>query len=645
MPRKVKKPKTKLRKVMNTCWPIHKIFVICFVPLILTTIIIVGNNSLESRGLYIFFVMEIFWILELLPLAITSFFPIVLFPLLGISNSDKISHKYMSPSSVLYFVSSLFAAGIDHCNLYKRIALTMLFYTKLDISRTMFGLMTTTAVISMWISNTVTTTTIVPIVHAIIVELAEAKILCDGKKMNYAPKKKLIKKEVVEDRKKNVEVIDLTTQVKINGNDNRNESEIENKSGFNSEDNKIEYDANIKESDNKAVDEDNVRFDNEEVLKEGEIKEIERENENLEYELSEESLFAIDTEKMDKDLQRMRKILMLSIAIAAICGGTSTLIGTSTNMVLVDYLKYEFPDSNEVNFSSWMCYHVPVVFLLVLLIYLYLSKYVLKNKRISKNEDVTKVIIAKYKELDPISFHEVAVLSLSVGVVISCVSKKPMFSPGWQDLLNSLYTEGKRLDIKHTTPAIFLSLFLFLIPAKPKLEKSPPLLTWKKAQKHLNWDVLFIFGGSFTLAEGLKDSGVIKLLGDQLKVLSNFPTELVMIIVCLLAIIFTQLITNAAVNNFFLPVIKSIAIALKVNPLYLMIPFTISCSFSFSLPMSTPSNVVVYNASGMKTIEMAKPGIIVTIICLIIELIMVISWGKFIFNYTAFPDWAVNTDY
>ncbi|XP_023235637.1 solute carrier family 13 member 5-like [Centruroides sculpturatus] len=640
MPRKVKKPKTKLRKVVRTCWPIHKIFIICFIPLILTIIIIVGNNSLESRGLYIFFVMEIFWILELLPLAVTSFFPIVLFPLLGISNSDRISRIYMSPSSVLYFVSSLFAAGIDHCNLYKRIALTVLFYMKIDISRTMLTLMTTTAVISMWISNTVTTTTIVPIVHAIIVELARAKMLCDGKKMNYAPKKKFIKKE---DRKKNVDITE------INGNDNKDESGIENKSEYNSEDNKIEYDDNVKESDNKAVNEDNVYFNNEEILKQGdereEIKEIERENENVEYELSEESLFAVEIEKLDEDLQRMRKILMLSISIAAICGGTSTLIGTSTNTILVDYLKYEFPDSKEVNFLSWMCYHVPVVFLFVLLIYLYLSKYVLKYKRISKNEDIRKIIIAKYKELGPISFHEVAVLSLSVGVVISCVSKSPTFISGWQDLLNSLYSEGKRLEVNFVTPAIFFSLFLFLIPAKPKLKKSPPLLTWKKAQKHMNWDVLFIFGGSFTLAEGLKDSGVIKLLGDQLKILSNFPTDLVMIIICLLAIIFTQLITNAAVNTSFLPIIKSIAIALKVNPLYLMIPFTISCSFSFSLPMSTPSNVVVYNASGIKTIEMAKPGIIVTIICLIIELLMVISWGKFIFNYTAFPDWAVNTDY
>ncbi|XP_067132236.1 solute carrier family 13 member 1-like [Centruroides vittatus] len=470
--------------------------------------------------------------------------------------------------------------------------------------------MTATMFVSMWINNTVAATVILPIVHAIIVELATAKMLCDGKKMNYAAEKKLIKKDIVEDRKKNVEIIDLTAQVEINGIDGKNKSEIENISEFNSED-EIEYDDNIKESNNKAINEDNVNFNNEGILKQRdedeheEIKEIKQESENLQKELSEKS-FANEIEELDEDLRRIRKILMLSICISANCGGIGTLSGSSTNTVLVQYLKYEFPHSKEVNFGSWMCYNVPVVFLLVLLIYLYLSKYVLKYKRISKNENIIirKAITAEYRELDPISFHEVAILSLSVCLVISCVTKSPMFSPGWQDLLNNLYSKERKFDIKNITTAIFLCLFLFLIPAKPKLKKSPPLLTWKKAQKHMNWDVLFIFGGSFTLAEGLKDSGVIKLLGDQLKILSNFPAELVMIIVCLLAIIFTQLITNAAVNTLFLPVIKSIAIALKVNPLYLMIPFTVSCSFSFLLPLSTPSNAIVYNASGMKTIEM-----------------------------------------
>jgi sodium-dependent dicarboxylate transporter 2/3/5 len=46
--------------------------------------------------------------------------------------------------------------------------------------------------------------------------------------------------------------------------------------------------------------------------------------------------------------------------------------------------------------------------------------------------------------------------------------------------------------------------------------------------------------------------------------------------------------------NVVLPILGSIAVAIKQSPLLLMIPGTISCSYAFMLPVATPPNAVIF---------------------------------------------------
>ncbi|MBE0637369.1 MAG: SLC13/DASS family transporter [Bacteroidales bacterium] len=142
------------------------------------------GNPLVTATLAIALLMAVWWITEVVPLAVTSLIPVVLYPLLGIMSGKAVSLVYFNDVIFLFLGGFILALAMQRWNLHRRIALRILAITGMGPGRILLGFMLATAFLSMWISNTATTMMMVPILLSITNKMEETS--CDDSVKKYS---------------------------------------------------------------------------------------------------------------------------------------------------------------------------------------------------------------------------------------------------------------------------------------------------------------------------------------------------------------------------------------------------------------------------------------------------------------------------
>ncbi len=117
--------------------------------------------------------MALWWVTEIVPIAVTALLPILLFPLTGALDIGATTAAYGDKYVFLYLGGFLLAIAIEKWNLHRRIALTIIKIIGTHINYIILGFMVATAFLSMWISNTATSVMMLPIGVAIISQLKD----------------------------------------------------------------------------------------------------------------------------------------------------------------------------------------------------------------------------------------------------------------------------------------------------------------------------------------------------------------------------------------------------------------------------------------------------------------------------------------
>lgn len=296
--------------------------------------------------------------------------------------------------------------------------------------------------------------------------------------------------------------------------------------------------------------------------------------------------------------------LMLGIAYAANIGGVSTLVGTFPNLVFAGMFQEHFPGGPEITFVQWLKIGLPFSGMLIPLIWLYMVKVVLpiKGNVVEKADTVIDTEIAKLGKMSrgEIMISGVFVVTALLWIFRSDLRLGGFTLPGWAGLL------GVEKYVHDSTVAMGMGILCFILPVDKKQQTT--LLDWEHASK-APWDILLLFGGGFAIAKGFEESGLTHWIGSQLGVLHGVPPMLIVAVIALTMTFLTEVTSNTASTTMMLPILAATATALRINPLLLMLPATVSASCAFMLPISTPPNAIVFASGRVSLLQMGKTGL------------------------------------
>lgn len=124
--------------------------------------------------------MVMWWITEAVPLAVTALLPIILFTTTGVMKLEEALIPYSDKIIYLFFGGFMLALGLEEHGLHKRIALTILRLAGSSPRQLVFGFLSSTALVSMWISNTATAVMMLPMAMSLLDLLQPSRDQAEG---------------------------------------------------------------------------------------------------------------------------------------------------------------------------------------------------------------------------------------------------------------------------------------------------------------------------------------------------------------------------------------------------------------------------------------------------------------------------------
>lgn len=282
----------------------------------------------------------------------------------------------------------------------------------------------------------------------------------------------------------------------------------------------------------------------------------------------------------------------LSIPVAANIGGIGTPIGTPPNAIALKYLSAE----NMFTFGEWMLFGVPFV-----IIMLFIAWVLLDFLFPSDQNKITLSIKGKFLKTPK-----------AITVYITFALTVLLWLMGSKHGMNS-----------YTIALIPVAVF------------SMTGIINKDDLKKISWDVLWLVSGGFALGLALDKTGLARLLVHTIP-FEHFAPELILVGAALICLLMANFMSHTATANLLMPIMAALGVSMSSlsslgGEVTLILVVTFAASLGMSLPISTPPNALAHATGNVTSHQMAKVGIIIGIVGVLLSFIMV--WVLHLVNF------------
>lgn len=292
--------------------------------------------------------------------------------------------------------------------------------------------------------------------------------------------------------------------------------------------------------------------------------------------------------------------LSLSTLYGANIGGTGSLIGSPSNLILLGFLIInDVSGTQQINFVSWLGWGVPLVLCYCLFVFL-IIRYLLISPSLKKAKIPFNLL--------PLSHSQQKLRHKKIGTFLSLFTLVFfVFLP----LLNFIHKEFF-LPITALLAfifTIFFIVFLFFISVKEQNSKnspSSPLLIFKDCYTNLPGKGFLIAGIAVVFSALMVYLKVDKFLVGLVKQI--LPTGVhpfwVMFVLSLMVVFISEFISNTATAVTFFILALPLAKALEVSPFPFLLGISLVSTVPSMSPVASPVNAMAFG--GLPKVQLKK---------------------------------------
>ena len=289
---------------------------------------------------------------------------------------------------------------------------------------------------------------------------------------------------------------------------------------------------------------------------------------------------------------RVGSLILLAIVYATGVGGLASPLGGAMNLVTVDYL--EQITGQEYMYTSWVIRFLPVMVVLVASNIIMLLIGTKKTDELGGSKEYFK---DQYKQMPPITREET--LSLTLFLVATLLSFCRSF---YQELLPGL---------KPAYVFIICAILSFFITKKDGTR----LMTWKNAQKHIVWDLIYVFAGGLALGILINGSGAAEAIGQMVAGSDMKGGFILVFVIIAFTVLLSDITSNTATAAVAMPIVVGIIEGMGENAIPYIYIASIGVNLSYMLPTSIRAIPVGY---GLEPKYMLKKGVPITVVVIIL---------------------------
>lgn len=147
-------------------------------------------------------------------------------------------------------------------------------------------------------------------------------------------------------------------------------------------------------------------------------------------------------------------------------------------------------------------------------------------------------------------------------------------------------------------------------------------LTSSEARRAIEWESLLLIGASFGLARAMEQTGLAGSIADSTVAAAGSNPHSVLAAVYIVAMLFTELMSNNAAAVLVFPIAWQAATDLGVNPMPFVMAITVAASCGFATPMGYQTNLMIYGAGGYRFSDYLRFGGPLNLIVMVITLLL-----------------------